>query len=229
MIKNTSKYQVATALAILFHFFGIIGILFWDKTLFVEATPLNLLLMFILLIWTQEDRKNNFLIFVLIAIFIGFMAEVIGVNTGLLFGDYNYGKALGIRILQVPLIIGINWFVIIYCSGISIQTMMNKLVKGGSVKNQKLSVSLKIFSGIIDGAILATLFDWLMEPIAIKLGFWQWSKDGSIPVYNYICWFLISASLLTIFQFFNFRKENKFAINLLLIQVMFFLLLRTFL
>ena len=229
MIKDISKYKVATALAILFHFFGIIGILFWDRELFVRATSLNLLLMFVLLIWTQKERNGNFLFFVFIAIIIGFTAEVIGVNTSLLFGNYIYGKALGVKFLQVPLIIGVNWFVIIYCSGISIHTLLNKLVKGVSVQNQKISASLKVFSVIIDGAILATMFDWLMEPIAIKLGFWSWGEDGSIPFYNYLCWFIISAALLAIFQFFNFRKENKFAINLLLIQVMFFLLLRTFL
>ena len=229
MIKDISKYKIATALAILFHFFGIIGILFWDRELFVQATPLNLLLMFVLLIWTQKDRNSNFLLFVLIAIIIGFSAEVTGVKTGLLFGNYSYGKALGVKLLQVPLIIGINWFVIICCSGISIHTMLNKLVRGVSVQNQKLSASLKVFSIIIDGAILATMFDWLMEPIAIKLGFWYWREDGSIPVYNYLCWFIISAALLAAFQFLHFRKENKFAINLLLIQVMFFLLLRTFL
>ena len=229
MKKDLLKYKVATALAILFHFFGIIGILFRDRELFVKATPLNLLLMFVLLIWTQKERNGNFLFFVFIAIIIGFTAEVIGVNTSLLFGNYIYGKALGVKFLQVPLIIGVNWFVIIYCSGISIHTLLNKLVKGVSVQNQKLSASLKVFSVIIDGAIIATMFDWLMEPIAIKLGFWNWREDGSIPFYNYLCWFIISAALLAVFQFFNFRKENKFAINLLLIQVMFFLLLRTFL
>ena len=229
MIENISKYKIATALALLFHFFGIIGILFWNRELFVQATPLNLLLMFVLLVWTQKERNGNFLFFIFIAIVIGFTAEVIGVNTNLLFGNYSYGKALGVKLFQVPLIIGINWFVIIYCSGISIHTMLSKLVKGVSVQNQRLSASLKVFSIIIDGAILATMFDWLMEPIAIKLGFWNWREDGSIPIYNYLCWFIISAALLAAFQFLNFRKENKFAINLLLIQVMFFLLLRTFL
>lgn len=229
MIKITSKYQVATALAILFHFFGIIGILFWNKDLFIQATPLNLLLMFALLLWTQEKMNKSFLFFVGIAIVIGFITEVVGVKTGLLFGNYSYGKALGIKFLQVPLIIGINWFIIVYCSGISIHTMLNKLVKGVSAQNQQLSASLKVFSVIIDGAILATLFDWLIEPIAIKLGFWHWNDGGTIPLYNYFCWFIISALLLTIFHFFNFSKQNKFAINLLLIQVMFFLLLRTFL
>jgi len=40
---------------------------------------------------------------------------------------------------------------------------------------------------------------------------------------------LISILLLTVFNFFNFRKENKFAVNLLLTQALFFLVLRTFL
>jgi putative membrane protein len=84
-------------------------------------------------------------------------------------------------------------------------------------------------SVIFDGASLAVLFDWLMEPVAIKLGFWTWGGDGSVPFYNYFCWLLISILLLTVFNFFNFRKENKFAVNLLLTQALFFLILRTFL
>ena len=82
---------------------------------------------------------------------------------------------------------------------------------------------------IADGATLAVLFDWLIEPVAVKLGYWQWNGDGSIPLYNYICWVTISVLLLGIFHYLKFNKRNKFAINLLLIQMMFFLLLRTFL
>jgi bisanhydrobacterioruberin hydratase len=67
-----------------------------------------------------------------------------------------------------------------------------------------------------------------MEPVAVKLGYWQW-KTEVIPFYNYLCWFVISMGLLTVFHFCNFSKQNKFAIHLLLIQAMFFLLLRTFL
>ena len=66
-----------------------------------------------------------------------------------------------------------------------------------------------------------------MEPVAIQLGYWKWS--GDIPVFNYACWFLVSLVLLLFFHFLKFDKENKFAVDLLLIQSMFFLLLRTFL
>ncbi len=229
MIKIFLKYKIATGLAVLFHLFGVIGILFWNKDFFVQSTPVNLLLMFVLLVWTHDDRNKHFVIFSLIAFIIGFLAEVIGVNTGLLFGNYVYGNALGIKWLEVPILIGLNWFVIIYCSGISTFTLLMKAINKVSVQAQQPPMILKAFSVIADGATLAVLFDWMMEPVAVKLGFWQWKGDGSIPLYNYLCWFVVSIALLTLFHFCKFDKRNKFAVNLLLIQMMFFLLLRTFL
>ena len=77
-----------------------------------------------------------------------------------------------------------------------------------------------------DGATLALLFDWLMEPVAAQLGYWKWA--GEIPFYNYLCWFIVAIVLLALFHFSRFNKQNKFAVHLLMIQVMFFLLLKTF-
>jgi len=73
--------------------------------------------------------------------------------------------------------------------------------------------------------LLATLFDWIMEPVAVKLGFWKWEND-IIPLYNFICWWIISM-LIGLF-FFNIRlkAENPFAIYLFIIQFLFFLLLQ---
>ena len=159
----------------------------------------------------------------------GFFAEVAGVNTGLLFGSYSYGKVLGVQWLNVPLLIAINWFIIIYCCGISTQSLLLKSIGKVARHGNQPPLVLKALSIIVDGATLAVGFDWLMEPVAVKLGFWAWHGDGGIPMYNYICWFVISMMLLAIFHFCNFNKHNKFAVNLLLIQAMFFLILRTFL
>ena len=73
-----------------------------------------------------------------------------------------------------------------------------------------------------DPAILGAAFQ-------TAAGYWQWLGNGEIPLYNYVCWFAISIILLFIFQHLQFSRQNKFAVNLLLIQAMFFLLLRTFL
>ena len=224
-----SKSDIATAIAVLFHTIGLVGLLFFDKAFFLNATPVNLLLSFMLLIWTQTEKNLSFFIFLLICFAVGISVEVIGVNSGILFGDYTYGNVLGLKIKNVPVLIGLNWFIIIYCCGISINTLLMKAINRVAADTGNTPIALKALSVIVDGATLAVFFDWLMEPVAVKLGYWVWNGDGSIPMFNYICWFVVSLLLLAVFHWAKFNKQNKFAVNLLLIQLMFFLLLRTFL
>jgi bisanhydrobacterioruberin hydratase len=229
VLNRFTKFEIATAMAVLFHSIGLVGLLFFDKNFFLAATPFNLLLSFILLIWTQVDKNIHFFLFLSSCFVFGIIVEVIGVNTGFLFGDYAYGNVLGLKIKNVPVLIGVNWFLIIYCCGISIHTLLMKAINRIAADTGKTPMAMKALSVIIDGATLAVFFDWLMEPVAVKLGYWVWNGDGSIPMFNYICWFVVSLLLLAVFHFTKFNKQNKFAVNLLLIQGMFFLLLRTFL
>ncbi|MEI9957944.1 MAG: hypothetical protein WDM90_16950 [Ferruginibacter sp.] len=56
-----SKYQIATAIAVLFHAIGVVGIVFFKSDFILQSTPVNLLLMFALLIWTQNNKNYFFL------------------------------------------------------------------------------------------------------------------------------------------------------------------------
>ena len=226
MNKQFTKYEIATSIAILFHAIGLFGLLIFEKDFFIRSTPFNLLLMFVLLIWTQTEKNTWFWVFLSACFFIGVFVEIIGVNTGILFGNYEYGNVLGIKFKKVPLLIGVNWFIIIYCCGVSVQTLLTKIINNLPSHADSRSKTIKALSVVVDGATLAVVFDWLMEPVAIKLNYWQW--HGSIPIYNYVCWFFVSILLLIIFHSSKFAKQNKFAVNLLLIQVMFFLVLRNF-
>ena len=229
LLNRFTKFEIATAIAVLFHSIGLVGLLFFDKNFFLAATPVNLLLSFGLLIWTQTEKNISFFLFLIICFAVGVSVEIIGTNTGILFGEYTYGNVLGFKIKNVPVLIGLNWFIIIYCSGISIHTLLMKAINRVAADTSKTPMTLKALSVIVDGATLAVFFDWLLEPVAVKLGYWTWNGDGSIPMFNYICWFIVSLLLLAVFHFAKFNKQNKFAVNLLLVQLMFFLLLRTFL
>jgi bisanhydrobacterioruberin hydratase len=123
-----SKYQAATAIAVLFHTIGFAGIVIFKSDFIIQSTPFNLLLMFGLLIWTQREKNLFFWLFVLVTFAAGIVVEIIGVNTQLLFGDYSYGKVLGYQVSKVPVIIGINWFLVIYCCGITVQTILTKAI-----------------------------------------------------------------------------------------------------
>ena len=222
-----SKYQIATAAAVLFHTIGFAGIVFLKSDFIIQSTAFNLLLMFGLLIWTQKEKNIFFWLFVGATVLTGFVVEMIGVNTQLLFGNYSYGKVLGFQINKVPLIIGVNWFIIIYCCGISVQTLLTKAITKVATETSTPPMVLKALSVIVDGATLAVFIDWIMEPVAVQLAYWKW--NGEIPLYNYICWFVVAMAMLAVFHFCKFNKQNKFAVHLLMIQVLFFLLLRTFL
>jgi bisanhydrobacterioruberin hydratase len=226
MLKT--KTQIATAIAILFHAIGLVG-MFFNKDFFVATTPINLLLMAGLLFYTQEKINIPFVLFVAMCFTVGIAVEIIGTSTGYLFGKYEYGKMLGIGLKNVPIVIGINWFIIMYCCGITVHTILEKLSARLETMTGAPSPSLKILSIVSDGAMLAVVFDWIMEPAAMKLGYWTWLGDGEIPDYNYMCWFIISSLLMLGFGLLKFSKRNIFAVNLLMIMMMFFMLIRTFL
>lgn len=224
-----SKHNIATFIAILFHVSGAIGILFTDhKDWFIRNTSLNLLLMAVLLFWNQPEKNKAFLGFMLISFLTGMGAEMIGVNTGRLFGHYHYGEVMGAKFNGVPWLIGVNWFLLMFCAGV----VMTKLHVWIKVQYEAAGISMtpviEKLSLVFDGASIALFFDWVMEPVAVKLGFWEW-KDGIIPYYNYLCWFFISMFLLWVFSKLKFNRDNHFALDLLIIQVLFFLSIRIFL
>lgn len=228
-LSKATKQQTALGIAIIFHMVGLIGILLVNKAFFISLTPLNLLLSFALVLWTQDDRKNYFWLFVLICFVTGVFTEWLGVNHQILFGEYKYLSPLGVQWQGVPFLIGVNWFVIMYCCGMSVQLVLNKIWNRLKDEDMPVRSDVGFWAIVLDGALLATFFDWVMEPVAVKLGFWQWLGDGSIPFKNYWSWFLVSAVLLLFFRLFQFKKSNLFAVHLLIIQLLFFLILRTFL
>lgn len=219
----------ALYIAILFHVTGLVGLLWVNTELFASLTPMNMLLMWVLLIVTQSPRNSGFYLFMFTCILVGYTSEWIGINTGILFGQYRYGEKLGTHIGAVPLLIGVNWFIVMYCCGITIYKLQEKIINRLAPDQHQTYRWFRTASVIVDGALLAVFFDWVMEPVAVQLGFWQWLDDGSIPRLNYISWFVVSAVLLTAFRFLRFNKNNVFAFHLLLIELMFFLILRTFL
>jgi putative membrane protein len=197
--------------ALLVHVSGAIGMAFFNREFFVGFTAVNLLLMFILLVWNETELHFTFLKAILFAFTAGLFSEIIGVNTGVLFGDYHYSKVFGEKLMGVPILIGLNWFCIVYAS---FQVVL-QLIK--SLHLNRVAVALLT-------ALMATIFDFVMEPVAIQLGFWQWHTP-EIPFLNYACWFSISFLIASFFHWIGVKKSNPFAFYLFFTQLLFFVFL----
>ncbi len=194
---------------VLFHLVGLYGFLTPAlELLFIKLVPYHLLLMLGLMVFTVNDRSLGLIKFTAVVYLAGFFIEVIGVNTGQIFGDYIYGTALGIKLWATPLLIGVNWLILVYSTGVFLETYNFK--------------SKWLFSALGAGILLG--IDFLIEPVAIKFDYWSWF-EGVIPVQNYLGWYIFSYCLFLFFSASNFNKKNKAAVVLLFAQLCFFLAL----
>jgi len=205
LFKN--RFQLSLTLLIIVYMVGIISILLGHAELLMLLTPYNLLFATGILLYNAEGFDKKYGTWLLVVMLAGFFVEVLGVKTGLIFGDYAYGEGLGLKWLDVPLIIGMNWGVLVF----STAALVHKL---------QLAKPLK-------AAIAATLmvsYDLFLEPVAVRFDFWTWA-GATIPLQNYIAWWIIA--FLMLLGAFTIVKNlrNRLAIYVLLIQTLFFILL----
>jgi putative membrane protein len=201
---------VKTYTAILFHIAGAIGFFIHPlNPLLLYLVSYHLLLMLFIVFYTYGRASMRLTIFFVIIFIAGFFIAYIGVHTSWLFGRYMYDDTLGYKLASVPFIIGVNWFLLIFPAGALMQ---------------KLNIR-KAWLRVVMGAATLTLVDMAMEPIATKYNYWHW-LNGSIPLKNYVCWFLISILMLWLFELFRFKRLSYAGPVLLITQFLFFIILR---
>lgn len=205
MERSKLTTTIVIVLLVIFYEIGVLGLHMEETSaIFQQLIPFNLLLSFVVLGWFHKQWTLAFGIFLFVVFWATYLIEVIGVSTGWIFGDYYYGNALGFKLAGVPPLIGINWLILTYITGIM---------------SQKLTYNLWLRS--LFGALLMVLLDLFIEPVAVQHDFWIW-QNGHIPFQNFFAWFIISFGVQYGFHSLNQEKANPIAYPLYLIQVIFF-------
>ncbi len=191
---------------IIFHAVGI-GIF-----LYLNAAPnlsyLTILGSAVMVLIAEENRTKSAIVFGIVFI-VGYLIELIGVQTGYLFGQYIYQDAMGPLVFGTPVIIGATWYATV-----------------AGAANVSRFVKAPILAQSILAGCLAVLMDMLIEQVAVSYGLWQW-VGGEIPIYNYVCWFIFGS----IFAFIYLKltpNKNKVAFHLFWIWIAFFSILTLF-
>lgn len=206
---NKPNLAAITAFYILFYLVGIAGMLIpYSHEYFNRLTPLALILSFIGLVLFDKTEHSKKTVSLLLSIFIlSFIIESIGVNTGVIFGNYQYGNNLGPKIFNTPIIIGFNWVFLVYSTAI----IVNKL---------KLHPVYKV----LIASISMLIYDLTMEQMAPELGMWYW-QDELIPLQNYLAWFALALIFHSVVRILKINFSNKIALLILSCQFLFFLIL----
>jgi uncharacterized membrane protein len=122
--------------------------------------------------------------FFAIAASVSYLMEEIGVRTGWIYGAYHYSGMLGPKLGDVPALIPLAWFMMIYPSWV----VARAIVRGLDTRSA---------AGIAGQAAIAamtmTAWDTVMDPGMAAAGNWVWERGGSyfgVPLQNYFGWLL---------------------------------------
>lgn len=186
------------------HLAGVIGIYFLESTFFLRTSSVSILIPLFLFCYRSNLTNKDALLFASVFI-IGYTAEFLGVNYQILFGDYDYGRSLGVKLFDVSLIIGCNWLLLALIS----QALIKKIV-------------INRWLIIIFSSLLMVLIDLYIEPVAPLLDFWEF-KENLVPFSNYRDWFMVALIIQFILSFRN-TQVNMFnwSLGYLIILVLFF-------
>lgn len=189
----------------LFHLSAIIGISLGYSDWFLSKTPLNLCVLLLVMILNFNLKNSRNLIAFIVIVFLGFSVEVLGVHFAWFFGNYSYGENFGIKLFDVPLLIGVNW---------GILSLTSYTIVSAYIKKVWLKAGL--------AALLMLILDFLMEYIAPRFDFWEFHSEA-VPLRNYVSWFIFAFLFTLICHFLKVKGNLKTATHIFAVQLIFFL------
>ena len=113
---------------------------------------------------------------------VSYLMEEAGVRTGLVYGAYHYGPMLGPKLVDVPVLIPLAWFMMIYPSWMVAKVLLEGL--------PRYSVA-GLTAHAVTAALVMTAWDVEMDPGMVVDGNWVWEKGGAyfgVPRHNYVGW-----------------------------------------
>lgn len=164
----------AIIIVIVLHSVGGVCMALGDPIALVLLTPAHLCITTFVLFSVHPPRNREFYRAAFLTFMFGMFIEIVGVQTGHIFGEYHYTSLLGPRILGVPVVIGTNWLLLSYC--------FSALVLWWRP-------SLKWINQVVLGASLMVLLDVIIEPFAVHYGLWIWKGRVLPSLANYVAWF----------------------------------------
>ncbi len=204
---RVSRLLIGKLLVVLLHLVGVVGLSISEyRDAFLDLMPVHLLITLFLVLFYHRGWNDAFPMSAAAAYWIGFGSELIGIQTGYLYGDFVYGQTLGPKLWDVPIVVGVHWFVLSYLTGVVFHKVPND------------------YYAAFLGALAMAAVDYILEPVAVALDFWVWKFD-IIPPANYATWFGVSFLIHLIYRKANFEKSNPLAVWLLMALILFYTIL----
>jgi uncharacterized membrane protein len=152
----------------------------------------------------QGLGARNLAIFLAVSAAISWLLEETGVATGLIYGAYHYTDYLGPKLGNVPVLIPIAWFMMIYPSYV---------IAGLALERRAIGTPRglgRLVALALAGAAVMTAWDFVVDPILSgeSVRAWIWENGGEyygVPLHNYAGWFVTTFAVHLAYRAFEQR------------------------
>jgi len=140
--------------------------------------------------------RDAVLLFVVLGV-LALVIETSAIITGFPYGHFGYSDLLGYRLLgYTPWTVFLAW---------------TPLVLAAFAISKRLAVSGKLWAvRIVLVAVILVVFDLVLDPGAVKIGFWRYEGGGvfyGVPVSNFLGWLFSGAIAGAVLEIFTLIKK----------------------
>lgn len=239
-IRESTRLELLN-IGVMLSFFVIVTVAFlisWathDATVMMQTSKIGTLVMYIVCVWHSVHVKGvrPTVAFFALSWIITFVAEYLGSNYGLIFGDYDYTASTGPLIGGVSLLVPFNWSILQYAALMLIDWLLGL----GGERRGVTWYGKVIWSALIalTAGIILTAADLMVDPAYVS-GVWMkvlgsepwwwweggaylpnllvWQGAGGIPIKNFVGW--TATTFVTVFIFYLFFQRKDRVTNKLM-------------
>ena len=191
----------------------IVAIVQTARAFFVDlAHPIQLLFIFLPIVFAIFHANLRYgwrgmLVFVISCLVVSNIFENMSVLTGFPFGNYYWTDVAGVKLFNIPLVVGPSYLSTGYLSWVLATTIVGDVYRKS---NWFKTVAVPMI-----GAFFMVAWDLTIDPIMATIDHvWIWEQGGGffgVPLSNFLGWYFVVYVFMQIFALYlrSFRKNTE--------------------
>ena len=134
---------------------------------------------------------------------LGLVAEMVGVQAGVPFGQYSYAGTLGPQVLGVPVVVPLAWTMMAYPCLLLGRRLTRNLPSNININGARTGSAARVAALAVAGGAALAAWDLFLDPQMVSAGHWTFDDPtpalpgvAGIPLTNYAGWLVVAVPMI---------------------------------